>query len=328
MKDDKLPVDKSPDGILIVPVPGMCIGGTVDPNIQALGYLVFTRSDGSQAASVKRFLHQAKTNEDFINTIRKSKFNYDSTSGEEVPPIATAVAWHDGASDQLECTNIQNTERIHCNKHSGARTSIEQPEDGSTKYPMIKKGLATTSHFRTDHDQKSTLQVNLESQLHELKLEGKLILSKNHSETVVCTAVSLPDVLTKAMTTEGLQCGYISSGMLDKTTKRSPDLLQIIVEQVKREVPQAEVDNIIKHFPHLLKIQLNRGQVTDQDMSACGIANDIDSKGNHVSRDVAITQENFQRAKTLNHPFQKAQRETDIFSITASLEKKRNVEIA
>jgi len=49
LSDGELPQSTCPDGVLILKIPGLCVGGTVDPRIQNCGYVAFThsRKDGS-----------------------------------------------------------------------------------------------------------------------------------------------------------------------------------------------------------------------------------------------------------------------------------------
>ena len=72
----------------------------------ACGFIVvFIHSDGSNDASVNWFHHQTQiTYNNFINSIRKTRFGFDAKRDGAVPNKLTAVSWNDGAQDQLRAS--------------------------------------------------------------------------------------------------------------------------------------------------------------------------------------------------------------------------------
>jgi len=54
LSETELPVSTCPDGFLMVAVPGLCVGGSVDPRANSTGYIVFTRKSLASSVSIDR----------------------------------------------------------------------------------------------------------------------------------------------------------------------------------------------------------------------------------------------------------------------------------
>ena len=73
-----MPSENTPDGLLVLEVEGLSIGGAVDPTNRGKGFVVFTRSDGTKWVHVKRFLHQqSQALIGFLDNVRASQFDRD-----------------------------------------------------------------------------------------------------------------------------------------------------------------------------------------------------------------------------------------------------------
>ena len=68
----------------------------------------------------------------------------DPKEGEEVPDAYTAVSWMDGCHGQLSMITKENVldfekdMKIISNKHSAARTAVEQPADAGPMFKVMK----------------------------------------------------------------------------------------------------------------------------------------------------------------------------------------------
>ena len=103
------------------------------------------------------FHHQSQvTYNNFIDSIRKTRFGFDPIRDGDVPNHLTAVSWNDGAQDQLKASfaNFDEWKAKHIivNKQNPARTGSEQPEDLSPKYKVFRKECDRSSNY-TDIDQ-------------------------------------------------------------------------------------------------------------------------------------------------------------------------------
>jgi len=161
LSDGELPQSTCPDGVLILKIPGLCVGGTVDPRIQNCGYVAFIRSrkDGSanEESPEMTVCRYYRTNIllPWIEELRFIVHNHPSDA--PVPDELTTVAWLDGGMPQLavvvtEEMQSQDAERkvLTC-KHAAAATAVEQPCDTSAAFRTMKRleAVSTSAAFRT-----------------------------------------------------------------------------------------------------------------------------------------------------------------------------------
>ena len=95
LSEGQLPSSKCEDGMLVVEVPGLCIGSTSDLRIREIGYIVFLRKTDDNRLDQRRFLHYRDyVYRPFVAMLRK---RYDGhVAGTAVPNELTAVSWCDG----------------------------------------------------------------------------------------------------------------------------------------------------------------------------------------------------------------------------------------
>ena len=330
VNEKQMPKDKTPDGVIVLEIEGLCFSGTVSPNNTSTGFLVFVRSDGTQAASVMRFKHQNKQIVKFVNEARQQIFSHVVVDGQAVPTNMKAICWCDGAFDQLTA-NVLNDEvwalmNILCNKQNPARTGVEQAADLARLFPRIRELLNKLSMFKECEHLKLAIQKILERKLLELKQAEKLILLKKDNDAIVDTVCTLPTVAGEVFTHDVIKAPFKQNGMIDEVTEHVPDYYNLLKKTTTQTLYQEDTDNIDAKFPMLMKVQLDKGFVPDAIFELAGIPPDLDNNGNIVRRDHAITNENRQRAKTTNHPEQKADRKKVLDDINEAKEKSHTVE--
>ena len=82
----------------------------------------------------------------FVEKIRKTCYGYDGNE-ECIPTELTAVSWCDGCGTQLNPITSENNMKIEkklkivCNKHSAARTAVEQAADTGSMFKSLKSLL-------------------------------------------------------------------------------------------------------------------------------------------------------------------------------------------
>jgi len=96
LSDSELPQSTCQDGVLILKIPGLCVGGTVDPRIQNYGYVAFIRSrkDGivSEESPEMAVFRYYRTNIllPWIEELRLVVHNHPS----DAPVPDELTAWH------------------------------------------------------------------------------------------------------------------------------------------------------------------------------------------------------------------------------------------
>ena len=154
-----------------------------------------------------------------------------------------------------------------------------------------------------------------------------LKLKKTHRDAVTDLLVTLPSVSGKTFNTTSIKKGFTENGMIDEECNRVPDFYNLICKTTRTDVDQVVTDNIIARFPELMKVQLDNGFVPDPVLESVGITPDYNNRGEKVSRDFAITSENRQRAKTVNHPAQQKERQDIVDALAKKKEGDHSVEM-
>ena len=117
-------------------IPGLCLGAAQDLRHDAVGYIAFYRTERcevSQTTAEQRnfSFYREHILKPFVFKVREELYGW--VKGTPIPDELTAACWVDGASVQLgaiigEHQQIQDEQdKIVSNKHSAARTAVEQP---------------------------------------------------------------------------------------------------------------------------------------------------------------------------------------------------------
>ena len=82
-----MPLEESPDGLIVMEVEGLCIGDSVDPSNHGTGFVVFTRLDGTNTVHVQHFLHQLeKALLKFLDDVQMSEFDCVVNASDDAIP--------------------------------------------------------------------------------------------------------------------------------------------------------------------------------------------------------------------------------------------------
>jgi hypothetical protein len=95
--------------------------------------------------------------------------------------------------------------------------------------------------------------------------------------------------------------GWIKTGMIDSISMRTPDLRTLIRGTLCRPLTEEECQLCLDNFEELLMSLLKNGHLPDKEFLDRGFPPDTNCKGEDVHRLARISQERFQRAKTLSH---------------------------
>ena len=303
LSDAQMPKDKTPEGVILIPLDRLGMAGNSSGEIHCQGYLIFIRGDGSKTPHMRRFAYQNLVYQDFIAEIRKNKYGW--VEGQPVPDYLHCCRWADGALDQLATDRLMREHwdelKIDQLKQNAARTGTEQAADLMKTYSITRAESNSTSNYREDDEVKTDLQLDCEAELESLKQLGRLMMKKQQHEAIVDFVCSLPDILCKSMTRKIVKDGFVQNGMIDKDAERSPDIYQIIGGTTRRLITQEMMDHILKVFPDLCRVMMMNGEITEDVYNRYDIPVDTDRHGNMPDSGFAITSEHRQRAKILNH---------------------------
>eukprot|EP00956_Cyclotella_meneghiniana_P026954 scaffold59494_cov16-Cyclotella_meneghiniana.AAC.1 len=127
----------------------------------------------------------------------------------------------------------------------------------------------------------------------------------------------LPDIIAKAQSESNIRVGFYENGMIDGDKSMYP-VMDNILKTCKRAIPIEVYDKFIDNFAYLYKLMVNEGHITDEVYNGLEFfPKDRDAYGNEVERNATISQESYQRAKTITHPSQHKQRMERIERILA-----------
>ena len=150
------------DDIVTISVPVLTVGSELDLYSNGCGFVTFVRgnveetenenddetcttpviSESKEATVVKQY--RTKIYHPFVKQIRTKLYGM-STLCNEIPEHLQAVSWMDGTAGQLKLITreehliLESHLKITCNKHSAARTAVEQAADCGPMFKILKK---------------------------------------------------------------------------------------------------------------------------------------------------------------------------------------------
>jgi hypothetical protein len=203
LSEVELPTVSCKSGILVCEVPGLCVGGAVDPRTTACGYIVFTRctkGKKDESPDQKFFAWYYKNiYRQFIADQRKAYFGWKEKSPVDIE--LTAASWNDGDIPQLAACGAKDMlnkylrERICCCKQNVARTRLEQAADLMRVFPIVKALLKSM----TLKEQSTPLKDLINRKLDEYQRIGKLCLPRPKRNAIVDLVACSPTVLAISM---------------------------------------------------------------------------------------------------------------------------------
>ena len=238
----------------------------------------------------------------FIKKSRKLLYNYSTTDDEEVNEKYTAVCWNDGANTQLAAVvneaqqTIDARSKVITNKHSAARTAVEQACDMSSCFRTINNLLCTHT---TERYPVHALRDRVKETFRKLSLDGTLNLKANTKNALVDFLSTYPTVLQKACPNDTVMKGFIRNGMIDDGSLSLPDLEQVLRSCQNSNLTKEHWDRIISNFPALYEEASKEGLLTDEFLTNLGFKPDTNYAGQVIERPNAISCESLHRAKSL-----------------------------
>ena len=244
----------------------------------------------------------------FIKKIRIDHYEMDETQ-EGVPENLTAVSWMDGCHGQLKLTtteDVMKTEKelkIITNKHSAARTAVEQAADVG---PMFKMMKAVIKKMSPSNSETSAVYYRLTREIENLQdtsdvNNGRVVLLPLHKKQSIIVGLSkLPIAMSTACTTEIIQSAFRDNGQLDGDNGVIPNIKNLLGTyrgSIGDDHYLKQGEKIIKTF---YKETYMKGRIEESSFDNAKIDHDRDRVGNIITRDFGISKENCQRAKILS----------------------------
>ena len=281
LSERELPPETCPDGIYVIEVPGLAIGGT-NPDCKSVGYIVFMRK--GRDVETTNFRHYRQS---VFRPYVESKRGLPE--GVPIPDDEQAASWSDGATPQLkailDCTSMMEDSLIKLtdNKHSASRSAVEQYLDLMPIFKLVHKFAKTmTARGRT----KSGFKKQVMDTMHERQRSGEICLSTDKMTCIVDFAICLPEILTRSVTTTRILDGFVQGGAIDSVSYEWPDMHKVL-GTCRRDIKKEEVDLVEKHFSELYKAHLQHGKIPEELFDHLGFQKDLDSKGNVHLRESA-----------------------------------------
>lgn len=333
LSERDLPVETCPEGRLYVKIPGLNQSSAHNTYDETYGFICFMRqSCPSSEESYDKLnftWYRIHVLHPWIIHLRKKFFKQNDSSKPDLEYIC--VAWSDGCGTQLASIvdeknlDLEEELRITTNKHSRARTTVEQSCDGGTSFRDMK-----SLNKRTTTDKNDPNVQQLEEFFKDLENKKILTLKANKKESIIDFICSLPDMLSKACTKQKVKAGFITTGQIDEETGYFPDLRKIMATCKHQRVHDPNVYELIKkNFSQMYEEQMLKGELTDEFLLKSNVPQDIDEKGNEVARPGRLSNEKTQRAKQVSKPFQRDMRkklkdqiQTRLLSIRSEYKKK------
>ena len=289
LTESELSVDKCPDGILAAEVEHLCKGGD-DLFNKGTGWLVFLCVDGRDkktqdkehlSIANKKILHY--NDEVLLPFIRSIREKLGWKPGQPVPDWLKACSWFDGDIGQLQTMlyeareALDDVEKIVHNKHSAASTGTQQPCDLSPVFRLMKQmQMHTTAKDSVACGLRETIEqlFSVDLRLKGLNLDRNPRKKKSLIDFLLC----LPELLEATMKKRHIIKSFVEAGMIDEETNVVPEFDKLMGTckrwvSCSKEigVPKADKDDCRSQFQHLMKLQLQNGQLSYPDMREAGI---------------------------------------------------------
>ena len=340
---DEMPGDE----IILVPIEGLVIGSDQNGSMDK-GYICFIRGkyDGKNKTQEEEdTVSQENDNEEevcseipaskearvaqlyretvyypFIHSIRTKHYRMPESDSDdsEVPTNLTAVCWMDGCYGQLNLTTREDVlekeakMKIVCNKHSAARTAVEQAADVGPMFKLIKQLIRYMKQLRSCH---SPIYQRIVDALDELRSpttpenSKRIVRLESHKRKAIIAAMSkLPSAMGAAFSPSIVTSAFEDNGQIDRLEGVIPsikDLIGTYRGSISKEHYLNDSDSIVRKFYHEV---FTNGRIQESSFDKEGVAIDVDSEGNKIDRDFSIVKENCQRAKVLSAKVQRLER--------------------
>ena len=253
----------------------------------------------------------------FLQEIRTEYYQMDDKPNAPIPDNLTAVCWMDGCYGQLKLTTNEDVlkeehkKKIICNKHSAARTAVEQAADVGPMFKLIKKLLR---YMRQLHSCQSPVYQRIVDALDELKVPDskeskRIVVLESHKRSAIISALSkLPSAMGAAFSPSIVMSAFEGNGQIDKVEGIIPSI-EGMIRTYRGSIPEGHylrnTDEIVKKF---YKEVYTTGRIVEKSFDDAGVPVDRDSDGNIINRDFGIQKENCQRAKVLSATHQRLER--------------------
>ena len=250
-------------------------------------------------------LYRKKVYRPWIRAIRMKDYGWDGTS--DIPEHLRAVSWQDGASGQLnylcreDVMAIEEQLKISVNKHSSARSGMEQACDVAPIFRRLKELIRNMMYER-----KSKHQCWRMRHIHEQIDNLPLNLPSWKKNLCVDVIRCFPELVKEACTVHNVRKGFLNNGQICSHQEPVPNFLGMLNT---RRVPYFDFgiskENKLHHCQQLIQwfgpLVLSEGYIKEQYFCEYNIVKDRNEEGNIVEKTATISCESQQRAKHLSN---------------------------
>ena len=320
----ELPTESCPSGMIVITVPGFCIGASVDVYAQQPGYIVFlAESTAGDSSRGQEFFDWY--NENVMDPfIARSRELFDlCPEGAPVPEKATSVLWTDGGIDQLRAitrpARSAKDKKLKQSrtKHSASRSAAEQANDAMAGFRIMKQ---FNKVVKIKSAPSVALAANLKNALKALKTPGTLVMKSTKENALVAHLATSPYLFAKAFTPSNIISGWRSVGLRGEDSDE-PDL-NAIFRTCFRGFTQVEHDFVMEKMPDVIRESFRTGHVSDAWFEENGFVLEQRSNGDVMRRDAGMNAEHHHRSKNLTHATQLEMRENLVAKAVLALAEK------
>jgi hypothetical protein len=294
LNDREMPSDVD---MIVVKIPGLCIGGCGVSGNKEVGYVVFMKKGNGGEEAPFKYYHDKV----LMPFIKQQREDFHGADGIAVRDDLTAVSWSDGDMSQIKAVASEHQlfrdEKVTVNKQNAARTGVEQPADLAKVFKVFSelgKVITVSNIHPSRHPMKRVVYKAFKEELKSLNLSDKKL------RALVDFISVLPELATKAATRGNIIHGFHQSGIIDEEVHRYP-VLHKILATCRSSIPKELIEKIEYHFDYLYKLVLDEGRIPEHVFDELDFPKDKDANGNVVLRNAGISQESFQRSKCMTH---------------------------
>jgi len=304
LSDDELPPSKCPTGFASVEVHGLLEG-----KIVFLNFIRKTAVRGEEARYVALRngpLHR------FVDDIRKQ--HYGIGQGGALTERHTCVVSSDGDMGQVSCNKDEGViekereKKIASWKHNPARTNTEQSQDLQHVFPTLNRLEASSTIDENLPEEMIPLLSLVKLVFEDCKRKFGLDFPDKKKKTNMHYVARFPENFAIATQKKYVIPGYLANGQTDHVSRMVPDLRVMIEDTLDRPILMEEWGLVQERMPEICERLLEFGWISDETFIDWGFPADENLSGEKVYRPDSVAQEHLQRAKLMDHHFQRMKR--------------------
>lgn len=213
-------------------------------------------------------------------------------------------------------------------KQNPARTHCEQSQDLQEVFLAMNR-LEKSAKVNTDVPDEAVPNLVLVKSVFDEANRKFGLKFADKKKTIMHHLARFPDQWTAATLKKNVLPGYLANGQIDRVSQLVPDMKVMVQETLDRPIQEWEWALVRQRMVCICKLLLEHGSIPDKTFIEWGFPADLKLSGEEVHRTATIAQEHLQRAKIMDHEYQRELRakldQSNLEKLNVKLATERNL---